>query len=287
MKSGDFAIPQSPAAVRLSDYDPASKAGFDDKDDSLRALECDIEKLAHLHDVFAAQSEHALLVVLQGMDAAGKDGIIKHVMAGMNPQGVNVYGFRQPTEEERRHDFLWRESKVLPERGRIAIFNRSYYEEVLVVRVLPELLGQEGEERAGAREWERRYRDINAFERHLTDCGTVVLKFCLHLSKEEQRKRLLARLEDPEKMWKASQADLEGHARWAEYVEAYEAMLSHTSTAWAPWYLVPADRKWVSRAVVGGIVVEALERLKLHYPKPGEQRRELFAKLAVQLRAEE
>ncbi|MBV8491008.1 MAG: polyphosphate kinase 2 family protein [Candidatus Eremiobacteraeota bacterium] len=282
-----FLVPPSPSTLRLSDYDAASKGGFDDKEESQACLQDDVEQLCKLHDVFAAQSKHALLVVLQGMDTAGKDGIIKHVMSGMNPQGVSVYGFRKPSEEELRHDFLWRESKVLPERGRITIFNRSYYEEVLILKVIPQLLESEGAAGGDPTEWERRYEDINAFERHLTNTGTIVLKFCLHLSKNEQRRRLLARLEDPKKMWKASDADLEGHEQWDEYVAAYEAMLGHTSTPWAPWYLVPADRKWVTRAVVGGAIVEALQRLDLKYPEPNAERRELFARLATQLRGED
>ena len=287
MNSSDFVIPPSPAAIRLSDYDTRSKGGFEGKKTSLRALAAYVSKLEELHDVFAAQKKYALLIVLQGMDAAGKDGIIKHAMTGLNPQGVSVYGFRKPTEEEERHDFLWRESRVLPERGRFAIFNRSYYEEVLVVRVLPQLLGDEGvTPGADGAEWDKRYEDINAFERHLTRCGTIVLKFCLHLSKEEQRARLLARVEDPAKMWKASDADLDGHLRWDDYVRAYEEMLGHTSTPWAPWYLIPADRKWVTRAAIAHIVCDTLEKLDLRYPEPSAERRAKFRELAERLRAE-
>jgi PPK2 family polyphosphate:nucleotide phosphotransferase len=242
--------------------------------------------MCELQDMLAAQTSHALLIVLQGMDAAGKDGIVKHVMTGLNPQGVNVYGFRAPTTEEVRHDFLWRESKVLPERGRIAIFNRSYYEEVLVVRVHPEILQAQGVTDPGADPWTPRYEDINAFERHLTRTGTTVLKFCLHLSKEEQRKRLLRRLENPDKMWKASDADLVGHTEWDAYVSAYEAMLANTSTVWAPWHVVPADNKWVARAVVGSAVVAALEGMGLDYPRLSDQRCKTFAELAKQLEAE-
>jgi PPK2 family polyphosphate:nucleotide phosphotransferase len=279
-----FVVPPSPCSLDMSRYDPRSKAGLS-KEDSRELLRADAKRLAKLHDVFAAQSDRALLIVLQGMDAAGKDGIIKHVMSGMNPQGVNVYGFRKPTEEEQRHDFLWRESAALPGRGRISIFNRSYYEEVLVVRVQPELLEAEGERRCDDT-WPQRYEDINGFERHLTRCGTIVLKFCLHISKEEQRERLLARLETPAKMWKASDADLAGHAAWDAYADAYRAMLEATSTPWAPWYVVPADRKWVARAVVGAVVVDALERLHLQYPEPSPERRRRYADLADQLKAE-
>jgi len=286
VKKPDFQIPHSPHDVRLADYDPGSNGGFDDKDDASTTLKSDIEKLDALQDIFAAQTQHALLIVLQGMDAAGKDGIVKHVMSGVNPSGVNVYSFRKPTEEEERHDYLWRESKRLPERGRIAIFNRSYYEEVLVVRVLPQLLRDEGQAGESSKCWEHRYEDINAFERHLTRCGTIVLKFFMHVSKEEQRSRLLKRLETPAKMYKASDADLAGHAAWDAYVKAYEEMLSATSTPWAPWYAIPADKKWVARAAVGGIIVETLEALDLKYPEPSAGRRKLYASLAEQLHAE-
>jgi PPK2 family polyphosphate:nucleotide phosphotransferase len=280
----ELIAPRSPSKIDLDRYDPAWKAGLGGKHESRRQLDSDVKRLAELHDVFATQTQHALLIVLQGMDTAGKDGIIKHAMCGMNPQGVNVYSFRQPTEEELRHDFLWRESKVLPARGRFAIFNRSYYEEVLVVRVQPELVKAEGV--TGQPHWDARYEDINAFERHITRCGTIVLKFFLHISKEEQRKRLLARLENPEKMWKASDADLEGHQRWDEYANAYREMLEHTSTEWAPWYVIPSDSKYVARALVAAVVIDALEKLHLKYPEPSPKRRERYAKLAEQLKSE-
>ncbi len=273
------------AKLELDDCKPRSKAGFKNKSEAQKILTENARRLAELHDVFATQKDYALLIVLQGMDAAGKDGIIKHVMSGMNPQGVNVYGFRKPTEEEELHDFLWRESKVLPERGRIAIFNRSYYEEVLVVRVEPDLLEEEAAGN-GRRVWEHRYEDINCFERHLTRCGTIVLKFFLYLSKEEQRERLLARLETPDKMWKASDADLAGHAKWEAYAHAYRQMLEHTHTEWAPWHVVPADRKWVARALIGRTVVETLEALKLRYPDLSPERKKRYAELAAQLKEE-
>ena len=273
-------------AVSLAAYDTASKAGFDSKKKARKILACDVEKLCDLQDKFAAQTSRALLIVLQGMDAAGKDGIIKHVMTGLNPQGVNVYGFRAPTTEETRHDFLWRESKVLPERGRIAIFNRSYYEEVLVVRVHPEILQAQGASNPGPDTWAQRYEDINAFERHLTRCGTIVLKFCLHLSKEEQRERLLCRLETPDKMWKASDADLVGHSEWDAYVKAYEAMLSNTSTPWAPGTSSPPTESG-SRARWSVRSSSAHSRdCGLKYPQPSPERREKYAELAKQMEAE-
>jgi PPK2 family polyphosphate:nucleotide phosphotransferase len=220
------------------------------------------------------------------MDTSGKDGIIKHVMSGINPEGVDVYSFREPSTTELRHDYLWRESKVLPERGRIAIFNRSHYEEVLIVRVQPKLLTSEGVTVVNDALWQNRFDDINAFEHHLTRSGTIVLKFFLHISKDEQRKRLLARLETPTKMWKASDADLAGHAQWDDYTKAYEEMLGRTSTPWAPWYVIPADYKWVARATVAAIILDALERLNLTYPEPSPERQKAYEQLAEQLKAE-
>jgi PPK2 family polyphosphate:nucleotide phosphotransferase len=284
-RRNEFLVPPHPAGFDLASYDTRSKVGLESKALSRRALQRDIEQLAKLQDVFAAQSRYALLIVLQGMDAAGKDGIIKHVMSGINPQGVDVYSFRRPTEEEDRHDFLWRESKVLPARGRIAIFNRSHYEEVLVVRVQPELLGAESAALA-PNLWQQRYEEINAFERHLSRNGTIVLKFFLHISMDEQRKRLLARLETPKKMWKISAADLQAHRQWDAYAAAYRDAIANTSTQWAPWYVIPSDRKWVARAVVGAILNETLENLNLSYPEPPPEQLRRYAELADQLKSE-
>ncbi len=217
-----------------------------------------------------ASGTHALLVVLQAMDAAGKDGTIKHVMSGVNPQGCQVVAFRQPSSEELGHDFLWRCSKALPERGRIGIFNRSYYEDVLVVRVHPELLHGTNTHTGHAPPehlWRDRFDDINAFERHLDRAGTRIVKVFLHVSKEEQRKRFLARLDDPRKFWKFSAADVAERHHWDEYQAAYEEALTATSTAWAPWYVVPADHKYTLRALVGGIMVDAIDRLGLPPPE--------------------
>jgi PPK2 family polyphosphate:nucleotide phosphotransferase len=284
-RRNEFLVPPHPAHFDLAAFDTRSKAWFESKEQSFKILRRDVGRLAKLQDVFAAQSQYALLVILQGMDAAGKDGIIKHVMSGVNPQGVDVSGFRQPTPEEDRHDFLWRESKVLPARGRIAIFNRSYYEEVLIVRVQPELLGAESATLVPDL-WQQRFEDINAFERHLSRTGTVVLKFFLHISKDEQRRRLLARLERPKKMWKLSDSDLEGHRQWEAYAAAYRDALASTSTQWAPWYVIPADRKWVARAVAGTILNEALESLNLSYPEPPPARQRRYAEIAERLKSE-
>ncbi len=265
-------------------FDPAERCGLRSKEDSEQLLQADIRDLSTLQEIFAARKERAVLIVLQGMDAAGKDGIIKHVMSGINPQGVDVHGFRQPSSKELAHDFLWRESKVLPQFGRIGIFNRSYYEEVLVVRVQREALGAEGVE--AAETWRERYEDINAFERHLVRCGTIVLKFFLNISKEEQRQRLLARLDNVDKLWKFSDADLEGHLHWDAYRRAYSEMLGGTNTSWAPWHIVPADRKWVARAVVGKIVLATLQSLPAEYPKADKERIAKAAQLARALESE-
>jgi len=273
------------SVVDLRRFDPSDRLGLGSKEDAESMLQADIRELAALQEVFAARKERALLIVLQGMDAAGKDGIIKHVMSGINPQGVDVHSFRQPSPEELAHDFLWRESTVLPQIGRIGIFNRSYYEEVLVVRVNREALGAENPKEA-SEAWRERYEDINAFERHLTRCGTIVIKFFLHLSKDEQRKRLLARLGNVEKLWKFSDADLEGHQQWEAYQRAYSEMLAGTSTTWAPWHIVPSDRKWVARAVVGKALLVALRRLPSEFPKPSEERIAKSALLARALQAE-
>ncbi|MGC8484695.1 MAG: PPK2 family polyphosphate kinase [Candidatus Baltobacteraceae bacterium] len=273
------------SSVDLAGYDPASRCGLGSKEESEHILQKDIVDLEALQDIFAARKERALLIVLQGMDAAGKDGIIKHVMSGINPQGVDVHGFRKPSVEELGHDFLWRESNVLPQLGRIGIFNRSYYEEVLVVRVNREARSAENPQEA-FEAWRERYEDINAFERHLVRCGTIVLKFFLHLSKDEQRRRLLSRLENADKLWKFSDADLEGHLHWKAYQRAYTDMLAATSTAWAPWHILPADRKWVARAMAAKSILAALRHLPAKYPQASDERLQKSARLAQLLAAE-
>ena len=221
--------------------------------------------LAAAQDVLSAAGTHAVLIILQGMDAAGKDGTIKHVMSGVNPQGCRVWAFKAPSPEERAHDFLWRCAHRLPERGTIGLFNRSYYEDVVVVRVHPEFLGPDRPKKLG-KVWKARYAAINAFERHLTRERTLVLKFFLHVSKAEQKRRLLARLDDPTKHWKFRAGDLTERALWDDYLAAYEDALTATSTPRAPWHVVPADHKWVARAVVAEVVARAIRRLGLRYP---------------------
>jgi len=272
--------------VRLADHDPAwvpkELRGLDKeavKEREKRRLDKRIADLRKLQGVLWSSDVYALLVVLQGMDAAGKDGIIEHVMTGMNPQGVDVRAFKEPSREELEHDFLWRCAKVLPERGHVGVFNRSYYEEVLVVRVHPELLERQRLPPGprGKRFWKTRLDSINRFERHLADTGTEVVKIMLHISREEQRKRFLSRLDDPEKRWKFNLGDIRDRQHWNEYTKVYEEALEATSTDDAPWYVVPGDHKWVGRVVVADILIKTLRDLHLAYPKMSlAQNRELL-----------
>jgi len=254
---------------RLKDFDPAESRHWRSKEDAELTLQQGIARTAELQDRLYAQGSWALLLVFQAMDAAGKDGIIKHVMTGVNPQGCQVYSFKAPSELELQHDFLWRTTNCLPARGHIGIFNRSYYEEVLVVRVHPEILKGEKTPPAliGKNIWEERFEDIRSFERHMARSGTVIRKFFLHVSKKEQKRRFLARLEEPEKNWKFSAADIRERQRWDDYQEAYENMIRNTATEQAPWYVVPADNKWFTRLVVSAVIVDTLEGLGLAYPE--------------------
>jgi PPK2 family polyphosphate:nucleotide phosphotransferase len=239
------------------------------KDEAKAALKDDLEKLTHLQDRLYAHNRWAVLMIFQGIDAAGKDSAIKHVMSGINPQGCEVTSFKAPSAEELDHDFLWRHAVKLPTRGRIGIFNRSYYEEVLVVRVHPEILARQQLPDAIDRKtiWQQRFESIRGFERHLTRTGTKVLKFFLHISKDEQRKRFLERLDDPEKHWKFNPGDLAERKLWSRYEAAYDDMIRHTSIPEAPWYVVPADDKWFCRMIIGAALVKTLEDLRPHYPR--------------------
>jgi PPK2 family polyphosphate:nucleotide phosphotransferase len=268
------------AKVRLRDWDAAWDSGaWDNEKEAGEILRRNLERLADAQALLWASDRYALLVVLQGMDAAGKDGTIKHVMSGVNPQGCEVCGFKQPTNEELQHDFLWRYYRCLPARGQIGIFNRSYYEDVLVVRVHPEWLQKEKlSSRPGRALWRQRYQDINDFERHLTRNGTAVLKLFLHVSKKEQKRRLLERLDDPDKHWKFSAADLAERAYWDQYVEAYEDALSATSTKHAPWHIIPADHKWVARSLVSQILTDTIKALHLQFPRPTKEQRAAILK---------
>ncbi|HTK93153.1 MAG TPA: polyphosphate kinase 2 family protein [Verrucomicrobiae bacterium] len=258
-------------SFRLKDYDPGDTLDFtaEDKPRAKEALALGVSLLADLQDMLYAQDRYAVLLIFQAMDAAGKDGAIKHVMSGINPQGCQVYSFKAPSSEDLDHDFLWRCMRCLPERGRIGIFNRSYYEETLVVRVHKELLDKQHlpSELVTKDIWDDRFQDIRAFERYLTRNGIIVRKFFLNVSKKEQRKRFLSRIEEPEKNWKFSASDIEERGYWDDYMEAYEDMIRNTATKRAPWYVVPADNKWFTRVVVAAAVIEALASLDLAYPK--------------------
>jgi PPK2 family polyphosphate:nucleotide phosphotransferase len=264
---------------RLKQVDPDDTAGIRGKDAAEEALDKGVRRLAELQELLYAQDRWSLLLVFQAMDAAGKDGTIKHVMSGVNPQGCQVFSFKAPSAEELDHDFLWRSTKALPERGRIGIFNRSYYEEVLVVRVHPEFLNAQKLPPSLVTDgiWKERYEDINNFERYLGRNGVAVRKFYLHMSRKEQKKRFMKRLDEPEKNWKFSSADAKERQHWDAYMEAYEDLLRHTSTARAPWYVVPANNKWFSRLVVADAVIDALEELDLHFPRLDTNKRKELA----------
>jgi PPK2 family polyphosphate:nucleotide phosphotransferase len=254
---------------QLKDIDPADLGQVDSVEQAKEQLQKDIARMEDLQGKLYAQDRWALLLIFQALDAAGKDGTIKHVMSGVNPEGCQVYSFKTPSETELQHDFLWRTTERLPERGHIGIFNRSYYEEVLVVRVHPSILESQRipPSRVTKHIWKERFEDINCFERHLARNGTVIRKFFLHLSRKEQKKRFLARLDEPEKHWKFSEADIRERDYWDDYQNAYEEMIRHTTSPEAPWYVVPADNKWFTHLVVAAAVGETLEELGLSYPK--------------------
>ncbi len=267
---------------RLKDIDPDDTLRFtsEDKPRAKEALAMGVDLLAELQDMLYAQDRWAVLLMFQAMDAAGKDGAIKHVMSGVNPQGCQVYSFKAPSPEDLDHDFLWRCIKCLPERGRIGIFNRSYYEETLVVRVHREFLENQKlpPELVTKDIWNERFQDIRSFERYLTRNGVAIRKFFLHVSNKEQKKRFLERIEEPEKNWKFSANDAKERGHWDDYMEAYEDMIQNTATKEAPWYVVPADNKWFTRVVVAAAVIEALSSLDLHYPKVSDEKLKELAK---------
>jgi PPK2 family polyphosphate:nucleotide phosphotransferase len=276
---GKFRVPAG-KRIRLADYDPRWSGDEDipkkqRKEVAEKLLDQHVDALAEAQKLLYAADTWSVLIVLQAMDAAGKDGTIRHVMSGVNPQGCQVFSFKQPSAEELDHNFLWRCWKAVPERGRIGIFNRSYYEEVLVVRVHPQFLKAQRlpEQDFDDRFWQGRYEDINHFERHLTHNGTAILKFFLHISKDEQRERFLARLNEPDKHWKFSANDVAERAYWDDYMRAYEEAISATSSEWAPWYVIPADHKWISRALVANIIATTIHSLDLEFPKIDESKR--------------
>jgi len=265
---------------RLKEFDPADTGRWDSVEEAKEQLQKDIKRMEELQDKLYAQDRWSVLLIFQAMDAAGKDGTIKHVMSGVNPEGCQVHSFKAPSQAELQHDFLWRTTQALPERGHIGIFNRSYYEEVLVVRVHPPVLESQLVPPSLITKdiWKERFEDINCFERHMGRNGTVIRKFFLHLSKKEQKRRFLARLDEPEKHWKFSAGDIQERESWDDYQEAYEDMIRHTASKQAPWYVVPADNKWFTHLVVAAAIVQTLEELDLYYPKvDGEKLKEIAA----------
>ncbi len=287
MNSKHFRVPHDDK-IKLADFDTAYTGDFKSKKEAKKDLKKDINRLAELQDVLYAHDTYALLVIFQAMDAAGKDSTIKHVMSGINPQGCQVFSFKAPSAEELDHDYLWRCAKRMPERGRIGIFNRSYYEEVLVARVHPAIIeNQRLPEEAKQDIWQRRFREINNFEEHMVSSGTRIIKFFLNVSKDEQRRRFLARIERPEKNWKFSASDMKERARWDDYQAAYQDMFNHTSTKHAPWHIIPADHKWFMRGAVAGILIETLESLDLRYPVVSDEHRAELQDIRSQLEGEE
>jgi PPK2 family polyphosphate:nucleotide phosphotransferase len=281
-------IIKSGSKVRLKDHDPDYFGPFKDKKAAETALREDINALAEAQELLFASDTYSILIVFQAMDAAGKDGAIKHVMSGINPQGCQVMSFKQPSSEELDHDFLWRSSKALPERGRIGIFNRSYYEEVLVVRVHPKILAGQRIPKLpkGDTVWRQRFEEIRNFEQHLHRSGTEIIKFFLHISKEEQRQRFLARLNDKEKLWKFSSADAVERGYWDDYMHAYEEMLGATSTQSSPWYVIPANKKRFARACVADIITARIRKLGLEFPAVTPEKRKELAAVKIALEAE-
>ena len=271
------------------DYDTAFTGSYDQKGDAKIKLLHDIERLAKYQDILYAKNTHALLIIFQAMDAAGKDSTIKHVMSGINPQGCQVFSFKQPSSEELNHGYLWRSFKALPERGRIGIFNRSYYEDVLVTRVHPELIEKQQlpVSLKGNHIWKQRFEEINNFEKYLVNNGIVVLKFFLNLSKKEQKNRFMKRIETPEKNWKFSASDIRERNFWDDYMNVYEDAFRHTSTEWAPWHIIPADHKWFTRMAVADIICSKLKELKLEYPTVTEEHKQRILEAKEILEAED
>jgi PPK2 family polyphosphate:nucleotide phosphotransferase len=287
IKPKNFRVPQG-AEVDLDKWPTKVAPAYKSTHQYHQMLEDHVARLSAQQQLLYASNRHAVLLIFQAMDAAGKDGAIKHVMSGINPQGCQVFSFKHPSATELQHDFLWRTTRDLPERGRIGIFNRSYYEEVLVARVHPDILRNEGLPDLPSNDkavWNSRYRSITALERHLHDNGTRIVKFFLHLSKEEQRQRFLQRIDEPEKNWKFSQADIEERAFWPDYMRAYEKCLSATSTDECPWYIVPADDKENARLIISDIILSTLEKLKMSYPETTDARRHELLAIREQLTA--
>ena len=281
-------VPPGEKISLRKDYDPDFTGGFDNKSAALEHVSANVKRLSDLQEKLYAQDTYGVLIIFQAMDAAGKDGAIRHVMSGVNPQGCHVTSFKTPSAEELDHDYLWRAAKALPGRGMIGIFNRSYYEEVLVVRVHPEFLAKQRLPSGAADDdiWKRRYEEINNFEEYLVRNGIVILKFFLNVSKSEQKERFLARIDEPEKNWKFSIADYQERAYWDDYQQAYEQLLNHTSTEHAPWFVIPADHKWFARLTVSEVICSQLERLGLAFPTVSDQRRQELLEIKTALEKE-
>lgn len=282
-----FLVPHK-KEINLKDYDTSFTGKFKGKEEAQQKLQDDINEMAHLQDILYASNKYGLLLIFQAMDAAGKDGTIKHVMSGINPQGCEVYSFKAPSQQELDHDYMWRCMKCVPEKGRIGIFNRSYYEEVLVVKVHPELLKYQNlrEKDFNDAFWNKRYEDINNIEKYLVNNGIVILKFFLNVSKNEQKKRFLERINKEDKNWKFSASDVKEREHWDDYRIAYEKMFSKTSTEYAPWYIIPADKKWFTRAAVADIIVNTLKDLKLEYPRVSDEHKAELQNIKIELEKE-
>ena len=288
MTSNPFQVPVDKSISLQKDFDPSFLPDDLDKPQSIVQLKAGIERLSELQNKLYAHNSYGILIIFQAMDAAGKDSTIKHVMSGVNPQGCQVYNFKTPSDEELDHDYLWRSSRCLPERGRIGIFNRSYYEEVLIARVHPQILANQKlpHQPKGDRIWQQRFQDINHYEQYLTNNGIVILKFFLNVSKSEQKKRFLKRLDTPEKNWKFSMSDVEERQHWDEYQIAYEDIFNHTSTDAAPWSIIPADHKWYTRLAVAEIIIKRLEELDLEYPSVNPEHEIILKEARDRLNAE-
>lgn len=267
------------------DFDPDFTGGYEDKAGALEHVAANVKRLAQLQEKLYAQDIYGILIIFQAIDAAGKDGAIRHVMSGVNPQGCHVTSFKTPSSEDLDHDYMWRAAKVLPARGMIGIFNRSYYEEVLVVKVHPEFLTKQNlpGKPGGKVFWKRRYKEINRFEKYLTSNGIIPIKFFLNLSREEQKKRFLDRIDEPEKNWKFSVDDFKERARWDDYQQAFEDMLNHTSTEHAPWFVIPSDNKWFARLAISEAICRVLEGLKLKFPEVSDEKRAELLKIREEL----
>lgn len=277
----------SPSGLKLSDFKTSDTGKFETKEEAEKQLAENVEQMAEFQSKLYAQSKYAVLIIIQAMDTAGKDGTIKHVMSGLNPQSTQVHSFKQPSAEELNHDYLWRAVKCLPERGQIGIFNRSYYEEVLVVRVHDLLKDQQiPEELITKNIWKDRFRQINAFEQYLYENGIITIKIFLHVSKEEQKNRLIARIDDEAKNWKFSSADIKERQYWEQYQRCYQETIKETSTKQAPWYIIPADKKWFSRLLVSEIIVQTLVALKLEYPAIGKDQKKVLQEFKQKLLGE-